>query len=461
MTTRNLAISGRVITTFFYYVLPSTIGLIAITSANLVDGIFVGNAVGTNGLAAITLMIPYFTLLIAIALMLAIGGAVSAGKAIGEDDIKSASTIFSQSLIASAIINLIFALASLLFSEQLFILLNIPDEIVILAAEYFDIIRWVFILQLTTMVLYYFVRADGYPFLATSALVTGAITNIVLDAWFILFLDMGLAGAAYATAIAQIIQFLILSQYFVSKKKTLIFTLIHHNWSSLFRSSYNGVSEFINEISVGIIFFILNALMITRLGVEGVAAFTIVNYFIFLSVMLSYGFADALHLVISHNYGAQQLQRVQQFLSAAVFSTVCLGLILFAVLVIWPVSILGLFINEHDIQTYQVSSELLLLLLPLFLINGTNIILTCYLTAIHQPKPSALIAITRSLILPAVFLISFYYLLPSLPISSALNSEFSFLIALPLAEWCAFLLACYFCYQYRPLQLNKITTKPK
>ena len=112
MSTNNLAISGRVTTTFFYYVLPSIIGLVAITSANLVDGIFVGNAVGSNALAAITLMIPYFTLLISVALMLAIGGSVSAGKSIGEGNTKSASSIFSQSLIATVLINIVFALIS-------------------------------------------------------------------------------------------------------------------------------------------------------------------------------------------------------------------------------------------------------------------------------------------------------------------------------------------------------------
>lgn len=454
MPAPNLAISGRVIKTFFYYVLPSIIGLVAITSANLVDGFFVGNLVGTNALAAITLMIPYFTFLIAVAIMLAIGGAVSAGKAIGENDTKIANAIFSQSLIACVVINIILALSSLIFNDQLFELLNISEQIATLAREYFDVIRWVFILQLTTMVLYYFVRADGHPLLATFALVTGAVLNILLDAWFILHLELGLAGAAYATAIAQVVQFLVLSRYFFSEKKTLTFTLQQSNWKILFRSAYNGISEFINEISVGVIFFILNTLMITRLGVDGVAAFTLVNYFIFLSVMLSYGFADALHIVVSQNFGAKQLKRVQLFLSTAIFSSASLGVIIVVMLSVWPEILLGWFINEKDKDIAQVSMQLLPLLLPLFLINGTNIILTCYLTAVHQPKPSALIAINRSLLFPATFLIAFYYVLPNWQLLPPKINELSFIIALPIAEWCAFLFATYYCYQYRPTKLK-------
>jgi len=454
MSVQNPTISGNVIKTFFYYVVPSLIGLLAITSANLIDGIFVGNAVGPDALAAITLMIPYFTFLIATAIMIAIGGAVSAGKSIGEGDISTAGKIFSQSLIATALINLFFALISLLFPQALFELLKIPTDIAPLAAEYFTIIRWVFILQLTTMVLYYFVRADGHPMLATNALVIGALLNIALDAWFIFYLDLGLSGAAYATAIAQAVQFIVLSRYFFSSEKTLIFNAIQHEWSLFLRAAYNGFSEFVNEMSVGIIFFILNALMLARAGVDGVAAFTLVNYFIFLSVMLSYGFADALHLVISQNFGAKQLKRVKEFLLTAVISTISLGVLLVTVLTIWPDFLFGWFVGEQDNQISLVSRSLLTLLLPLFLVNGTNIILTCYLTAVHQPKISALLAITRSLLLPAIFLLGFYFYLPAFQLFPKEINDLSFIIALPISEWCALLLSLYFCYQYRPNQLN-------
>ncbi|NTS78833.1 MATE family efflux transporter [Catenovulum sp. SM1970] len=456
MSQNNPALSGKVIPTFFYYVLPSIIGLVAITTANLVDGFFVGNYVGADALASITLMVPYFTLLIATALMIAIGGAVSAGKAMGEDNVKKASDIFSQSLIASIVINATFAFLSLFFVDELFGLLSMPEQIHPMAKEYLDVIRWVFILQLTTMVLYYFVRPDSHPILATTALVTGAVLNIILDYWFIVELDYGLAGAAYATAIAQVIQFLVLSYYFFSPKRALKFTWLNHNWALLKQSAFNGVSEFINEMSVGIIFFILNGLMIHRLGVDGVAAFTLVNYFIFLSIMLSYGLADALHLVVSQNFGAKQHIRVKQFLSIAVMTVLSMGLVIVSTLLIWPNAVLGSFVSSNEQTVLEVSYQLLPLILPLFLINGTNIVLTCYLTAIHQPKPSALIATARSLVLPATLLLAFYLWLPDLNFLSPTSNDFAFIIALPLAEWCAFFVALYFVFAHRPTRLNQL-----
>lgn len=450
----NRALCGPVIRTFFYYVVPSIIGLLAITSANLIDGLFIGNALGTDALAAITLMIPYFTLLISIAIMFAIGGAVSAGKAIGENDFKMANAVFSQSLIAALAVNFIFAIVGFLFSDTLFQLLNIPEQIIPLASEYFHVICWVFVIQLTTMVLYYFVRADGHPMLATFALVVGAVLNIIFDAWFIFYLDMGLAGAAYATAIAQTVQCLLLLQYFFKKDRTMMFELHQSNWSIILRCAYNGVSEFINEISVGIIFFILNWLMLSRLGVDGVAAFTIINYFIFLSIMISYGFADALHLLVSQNFGAKQRDRIRLFLLTALCCSLTLGVFIVFLLTTYPLVTVGWFIDERNINIFDLTTNLLPLLLPLFLVNGSNIILTCYLTAIHQPKQSALIALTRSLILPTTLLLGLYYFGPQWQILPANMTEYTFILALPLAEWIAFIMAVYFCSQFSPKRLN-------
>src|SRR5690606_2139086 len=138
-----------------------------------------------------------------------------------------------------------------------------------LVGEYFGVIRWVLVLQLTTMVLYYFVRADGHPILATASLITGALGNIGLDALFVIHLELGLAGAAYAMALSQVLQFGVLAIYFLSPSKTLTFSLAQRKWSHLAQASHNGVSEFINEISAGLIFWLLNILLVERLGVEG------------------------------------------------------------------------------------------------------------------------------------------------------------------------------------------------
>lgn len=452
-TTTNRALTGPVFSTFFYYVVPSMMGLMALTTANLVDGIFVGNIVGADALAAITLLLPYITLLIAISLMLAIGGAVSAGKYIGEGNVKAASGVFSKTLITAAVANACFAVISVILEPLLYAVLNVPIHIQPLITEYFDVIRWVFILQLTTMVLYYFVRADGHPILGTWALVTGALTNILLDALFIFYLDMGIAGAAYATAIAQLLQFAVLSRYFVSQRRTLQFSLVQQDWREMLSTAYNGISEFINEISVGLLFLLLNWLLIAKLGTDGVAAFSVVNYVIFLSVMMHYGVADALHLLVSQNFGAKNSQRIEQFLCVSISSVLSLGVLLVCLLVFAQQTLIDGFLNQDAQNVADLAAQITLLLWPLFLVNGINILSSCYLTAVHKPGASAVIASARSFVMPAVVLISLYVGFYHLGIIQPAPSSWLFLIGLPIAEWVTFVLALFYLAKYSPKKI--------
>jgi putative MATE family efflux protein len=445
----NPILHGSIIPTFFYYVVPSIIGLVAITTANLVDGAFVGNFVGSDALASITLLIPYFTLLFGIALMFAIGGSVRAGTYIGEDNVDAASSIFSKSLISIFLFSSTAALLGFIFDDFLYRALGAPEHLYPLMAEYFQIITFVLIIQLVTMVLYYFVRTDGHPLIATFALLVGAVLNMLLDAAFIGYLDMGLKGAAYATAIGQIVQLLILMRYFASPNKTLTFSIKQSQWLEMARASFNGLSEFVNEISGGIIILLLNWLLISRLGVDGIAAFTVVNFMIFLSLMLSYGVADALHLLVSQNFGARNSLRIQQFFLTAIASVSVIGLVLISLLLFWQDAIILLFLDEESADVASISSDLISTIWPLFLVNGINILLSCYLTAMHQPLPSTAVALSRSLFLPAGLLAVFYLLLPEQP----------FLIALPIAEWLTFFLASVLCIYHSPAKLVRQASK--
>jgi len=449
----NPALTGVVIPTFFYYVIPSILGLMALTTASLVDGIFVGNYVGSDGLAAITLLIPYFTFMFGIGLMLAIGGTVRAGKYFGEQNTTAASAIFNKSLISVFAFSIITSLLSVFIEKSIFDALAAPQILYSSMQEYFTIIRWTLIVQLVGMVLYYFIRLDGHPILATTALVIGALLNILLDAYFIGYLSLGLSGAAYATGIAQVIQLIIMCYYFFSPKRQLQLSLNVQNWKEIILSAYNGLSEFINEISAGLILLLLNWLMIAHHGIDGVAAFTVINYLIFFSLMLSYGVADGLHLVVSQNYGALQFNRIRQFLLTAIGTVLLIGIAMVAGLLFFHDSIIGLFLDTNDNKAGAIANQLAFVIWPLFIVNGANIILSCYLTAIHKPLPSTIIAMSRSLILPGGLLVLLYWLLPQLPSFTSANDGNNFLIALPIAEWCTFILAIFLSMHFRPSKL--------
>lgn len=351
---------------FFRYALPSVAGLLALTTANIVDGIFIGRFAGADALAALNLLIPYFTLLFGLALMLAIGGTVRAGRYLGKGDSGAASAIFSKCLMTTLAVSLGATLLCLAFHATVYRALGASPDLFPLMSEYFLVIIWVMVIQLASLVLYYFVRVDGQPALATSALMTGAFANIALDALLVGVLDYGLTGAAFATGIAQVFQLLVLFRYWQTPSRRLQFRIRQSNWGEVRKAAANGVSEWINEVSVGLVLLLINWLMMASHGVAGVAAFTVINYLIFLSLMMFYGISDAMHVLISHNLGAGNARRVKEFMVCG--STVIIGLSLTLLATLWlsGANLINLFLANSAAVQRELAIEFLSVLCRCF-----------------------------------------------------------------------------------------------
>ena len=195
----NQALDGAIVPTFFKYLIPSLVGLVAMTSAALVDGIFIGNYVGVTALAAVNLILPIMTLLFGVAIMVSIGGSVRGGKYLGEGNKAAASAIFSKTLLFVGIYGAVVIGLGLVFEAELFSGLGATEELFPVMAEYYRIMMPLLFPQLITIALYFFVRLDGFPNLAAAALVIGSALNVVLDYLFIAEYGWGLTGAAVAT----------------------------------------------------------------------------------------------------------------------------------------------------------------------------------------------------------------------------------------------------------------------
>ncbi|MCY3640157.1 MAG: MATE family efflux transporter [Gammaproteobacteria bacterium] len=426
------ALQGAVVPTFFKYLGLDVLGLIAMTSAMLVDGLFIGNYVGVTALAAVNLIIPISTLLFGVGMMLSIGGSVRAGKYLGEDDKPAASAIFSKTLVFMALYGAAAIALALTFEEALFTGLGASPEIFPAMSEYYRIIMPFLLAQLIVLALYYFIRLDGYPNLVATALTIGALVNILLDYLFIGRFGWGLTGAAFATGISQALPLPVMMIYFSKPGRRLRFALRQRNWKEVFQAAYNGISEFINEVAGGIVVLILNWMLLQRIGVYGVAAMTVVNYSMLLGYMMFFAISDTIQVMISQNFGARDAARMTAFLKTA-FSTIgMLSAIFITVLLTVSEPIIRLFVDEQDsAATVAMATEFVTYIWPLFLFAGVNILLSGYLTAIHRPLQSGTVAICHSLILPAAFLALAYWLL----------ADQRFVVALPAAEAATCILA--------------------
>lgn len=442
-------IQGRVVPVFFHYAIPSVIGMLAVTSAGVIDGIFIGNVVGATALAAVNISMPVFALFASVVFMLAVGGSVMCGKFIGEGNLDAASSVFSKTLYATLALSLLTSASILFFLDQVVSLLGANEDLRELVSDYLRIV--VFAAPLLTMglALDYFVRVDGRPLLASGALVAFALLNISLDWLFIAKLGWGIKGAAWATAIAEgTIFFMLLTHWFGSRSTLSLISLrrCHRDgWHTVLKAAYNGFSEFANEMSIGLITLLFNWVMVTRLGVEGVAAFTIIGYLLFIGLEVCYGIAESLQPTISKNLGAKQPRRIVLFAVTAVLSSFTIGLLACGLFLFMPETLISLFLREGEDRTVEIALTFIALFWPAFLFNGMNITLASYFTALHKPMQSASIAISRSLVLPGLALLF-------LPIWFGDDGIF---LAIPVAEALTFILAIVLIMRYRPEDIAK------
>jgi len=414
--------------------------MLAISSASIVDGFFIGNYVGDFGLAAIHITFPIFSLLFGFALMLAIGSSVTSGKLIGEGDIKSASMIFSKTIVCITLFSFITSTILFLNIETILHFFGADENLTKIAIEYLSIMLIFIPFLMIGIVLDYFVRVDNRPNLAFIALLLSAVINVILDWFLIVYLQKGIFGAALATGISQLALIFILLPHFFSKKATLKFVKPIGNYIQIIKASYNGASEFVNEISVGITTLIFNYVMIKNLGVEGIAAFAVINYLLLIGIMISFGISDSLQPVISKNFGAKENKRIEEFLKIAFITVGLVGFIMIFLIIFTPNSLANVFLEDTNYKTKEIVLNFAMFIWIAFLFNGVNLVISAYLTAIHKPLYSMIIAISRSFIFPVISI----FILPFL-----FETQGIFL-AIPMAEFITFIIAIVLYKRFSP-----------
>ena len=451
MSKRFDPINGKVIPVFFHYALPSILGMLAATSAGIIDGIFIGNFVGSAALAAVNIALPVWAVLTSVVFMLAVGGSVMCGKFLGENKPDQASNIFTKTMIASVATGVLISGVCLLFLSSVIRLLGANEDLHELVYSYMYIILWFAPVLIAALTLDYFVRVDGRPILASFGLIAFAVTNIFLNWLFIVKWGWGIEGAAWASGIAEAAIFLILVTHLFSPKRSLHFIRVRGGWSDVIKAAYNGFSEFANELSIGLIVLLFNWVMISRQGVAGVAAYTIIGYLVMVGMEISYGIAESLQPTVSKNLGARLPQRISQFMTVGVISAFVVGLLISSAFVIAPEFLISLFLGDNEVEAVSIAIEFIALFWPAFLFNGMNITLASYFTALHKPLQSATIAISRSLLLPVMGLL----LLP------IWFGDRGIYMTIPIAEALTFILALVLVSRHRPAKITAALDAPR
>ncbi|MFL2100884.1 MATE family efflux transporter [Desemzia sp. FAM 23989] len=396
---------------FLHYVSLSLFSMLGLSLYILADTFFVANGVGQDGLTALNVVIPVYNVVNGIGLMLGMGGATLYAISHGEKRIEKSNQIFTSTLVIGLIVGILLTVLGFLFMDPLMALLGATGKIVPLAKEYFSVIVFFALFFIVNNIVVCFVRNDGNPNLAMTGMLVGSLANIVLDYLFIFPLQMGMIGAALATATSPIISLLILTLHKRSPRRNLAFASF--KWKSTdFTSIFSiGFPSFITEFSSGLVIFMFNKIILDLVGNIGVAAYGIIANISLVCIGIFTGIGQGIQPIASVHFGAKNHKHVLHLMVYGFSTALFFGILFYGAGLLYSDTIIQWFNGENDPLLASITKEGIKLYFTAFLFMGINIVTIAFFSAVAKPRQSFILSLLRGLILivPILFLLASFF----------------------------------------------------
>ena len=417
--------------------IPAIIANVVNALYNIVDQIFIGQGVGYLGNAATNIAFPITTICMAIGLMVGIGAASNFNLALGRKEDKHAREVAGTAVVLLVTAGLIIMSVVLLFLQPLLNLFGATDQILGYASEYAGITAFGIPFFMISIGFNPLVRADGRATYSMMAIIVGALLNTILDPLFIFGFNMGIAGAAWATVISQVVSALVLLAY-IPRFRSVRFE------RSDFKLSFEdvkviaslGLTSFIFQISATIVQITSNNLLRTYgaqsiygsdipIAVGGVVSKIFV---IFIAVVI--GLNQGAQPILGFNYGAKKYSRVHETMNLLLKVTVILSTILWILFEAFPLQLIQMF--GRDALYYEFGVRYARAFLFFTFINGTTIIVTTFFPAIGKAKLGAILSLTRQMfvLLPVMILLATSFGVDGLIFAGPISDFISFIICI-------------------------------
>ncbi|MBQ9265037.1 MAG: polysaccharide biosynthesis C-terminal domain-containing protein [Clostridia bacterium] len=390
---------------FCRYALPQMLGLLFNSVYFIVDGMFIGNRLGRDAMAAAGVAVPILELLIALSMAITAGSGVLVSVALSQKRHDNANTGMMHAISAAILLGVFIAVMGNLFLNPLSEALGSTSAIHQEVKAYLSIILCFSPFMLLSFLLGGLVRNDGQPLHAMIALTVGSLSNIFLDWLFMYPLNMGISGAALATALGPILSDAILLPHFLLKRGSLHFSrcpIKPRLWSEIFAL---GLPAFVMEFTIGMITFITN-LSIHHLGMGeiGLAAYLLIGYLMLIILTLFLGMAEGLQPVFSFMKGSgdQEGIRAMRRFSLTVF--VSIGIACYSLVYFFSPVFYGLF-TAGDQALLNFTASHSRAYFSGFVFAGIHILLISYWQATMDTRKAMLVALLRSILLPPIFVL--------------------------------------------------------
>jgi len=383
---------------------PAIISLMVAEMYNMVDSMFLGQAIGANAIGALTIAFPIQRLFFAISMLIAIGASTSVSRSCGDKDFENLKTIIPNAIVLMLIIVSVIGISIFIFQDNILLSLGASKNTFPLAKEYVSIILMGVLFQSFTVIASYVITAFGNTKIVLLSTSIGAIFNVIMNYFLVNVFSYGVKGAAIATVISQIIAFIYVLIVFIQLKMGLKFSFkLTLNKAVSIGIIYVGFSTFVIEISDAIVAAILNNLLFSYggdLAIVIVGLTTRVSMFLFMTIM---GISSAMQPIAAYNYGARNYTRLKEVVKTSIIAVSVSSTLLWAIFMVFSKQLIGLFINDITIIDQTVNA--FRIVISVFPCIGVYYLSIAYCQAINRVKTSFKLSIFRQIIvfIPLVY----------------------------------------------------------
>ncbi|MGM0851378.1 MAG: MATE family efflux transporter [Bacillota bacterium] len=420
---------------------PTIVMMVFMSIYTIIDGIFLSRFAGATALSAANIFLPVYALIFAMGLMLATGGSAELAKMMGEDKFQQARENFSFIVVSGTVLGIMIMVIGLIFINPILTILGAgASEELFHYTHQYAVILLLFspLIILQDLFLQFFITI-GKPRVGLVLTILGGLTNIVLDYVFIAILQWGTAGAAIATGIGIAIPALVGIGYFsFNKRNSLYFVKFKADKNVLLLTSMNGSSEMVSNLSLSIVTLAFNILMITHLGVDGVAAVTILLYSQYIIMSIFMGYSMGIAPIISYNYGSGNNNQLRKIFKYSLLLIVSGSIFIYGLSLIGGSDLIR-FMAPQEGAVYRIAVDGFKIFSIGFMMMGFNIFTSSLFTAFSNGKISAVISLMRTLVFVLTGLLV-------LPIMMGIEGIW---LAVPFAEFLSLIVCVIFLFSYR------------
>lgn len=391
---------------FVRFVSATMASLMVFSLYSMVDGLMVSIGVNEYAMSAVNLALPFTNVLFSIAILFAVGTSTIIAIYLAQQKKSQADRLFSQNFVTLLVIGAVVTVLVLVFLEPFALLLGADDLTLDYVKQYLLGLAPFSVCFLISYNLEVLVKTDGYPRYALFTVITGCLTNCLLDYIAIFHLNLGVLGAAVATGISQLVTCILYLIHFFSNKCTFHLRKFPLDLRLYALIIPIGLADGVTELCTGLMIFLFNHTVLRCIGTDGVVTYTVIAYVNTIVINLMVGISQGSQPLVSYHYGKSDYKSCRTLLRYGLTTVCILSPLILIVLLIFAPQIVHAYLSHATQSLVEYSIVAFRHYSVSYLLVGFNVVIGGFMTALKQPVPALSISIGRGFVLQSIVLLA-------------------------------------------------------